>query len=327
MKVLSWLSGVCIVAGLIVPGTAMAQGKPGGAKPTATPKADSPQAKAASYMKEGARAASAGEWDDAYAEYKLAWSVLQSWETAGGLGRAAYKTGHYAESIQRLEFYLREAPASRVSAKQRAEAEGWLKDAKAKTGLLVITGPAGDDVLLDDEPIGKTPMTDGIPVDPGKHRVEVRHGTQGETKMIEITGGARAELDFTPPKAGPGKTVILKEEGVFTPQVRTAAVIGGGVLALGGLAAGGVMLGISFAKTDEKREAEGNPYGFETATSAAKAASEAQNAALWCFVGGGAAALGTGAFYFFTRPRVKAPVNAGAFVGPHGPSLWVNGQF
>ena len=33
------------------------------------------------------------------------------------------------------------------------------------------------------------------------------------------------------------------------------------------------------------------------------------------------------AFYFLTRPRVKAPVNAGAFVGPSGPSVWVSGQF
>lgn len=323
MKVLSWVGGVCLAVSLLAPVSAAAQG--GGSRSTAAK--DSPEAKAASYLKGGAKAAAVGEWDDAYAEYKLAWSMNPSWEAAAGRGKAAYKTKRYAESIDMLAYYLREAPAAKVSAKQRAEAEAWLKDARSKTGILVITGPEGGDVLLDDEQIGKTPIADGIPVDPGDHKVEVRFGSTGETKMTPITAGAKVTLDFTPKKAGPGKTVIVKEEGVFTPQVRTAAVIGGGALAVGGIVAGGVMLGVSFAKTDEKREAEANPYGRETAMSAAQAASEAKSAALWCFVGGGAAALGTGAFYFFTRPRVKAPVNAGVVVGPEGPSIWASGHF
>lgn len=340
MKVLTRLVAVCLSAALMAPGAAAAQGK-GGAAKSAPAKADAskgggakagakeetPKEKAAPYLKGGAKAAAAGEWDDAYAEYQIAWSIHRDWEIAGGLGKASFKTGHFAEAIQRLEVYLKDAPAAKVSAKERSEAEGMIREARAKTGTIVLLAPDGSDVLVDGEDIGKTPLGAPVPLDPGKHKIEVRQGTKGETKEADVAAGAMVTLDFTPPKAPPPKTVIVKEEGVFTPQVRTAAVIGGGALALGGLAAGGVMLGLSFAKADEKKKAELDPFGFDQAKAASQAQADAMNAALWCFVGGGAAAVGTGVFYLVTRPRVKAPVEAGAVVGPQGGSIWIHGQF
>jgi hypothetical protein len=121
--------------------------------------------------------------------------------------------------------------------------------------------------------------------------------------------------------------VFLKEAGVFTPQVRTAAVIGGGALALGGIAAGGVMLGLSFAKNDELQKAKLDPFGQETAKAAAQAKADALSTAIWCFGAGGLAAAGTVAFYMVTRPKAPPPVKAGAFVGPRGPGVWVEGRF
>ncbi len=339
MKALSWLGAACLVGGLIVPCTAAAQKKPAPATPKAAkpgpgkadtskgpPKEETPQEKAAPYIKGGARAAAAGEWDDAHAEYTIAWSIDRSWEIAGGLGKSAYKTQHYAEALLRLGFYLREAPASKVSPKERTEVEGWIKDAKAKTGTITLKGPAGDDVLVDGEDMGKTPLADAIPLDPGKHKVEVRRGAQGETRIAEITAGAAIVLDFTPAPVAP-KTVIIQSEDVLSPTVRTAGVLSGGALALGGIAAGGVMLGLSFAKADEKNKAQLDAFGRDTAKAAALAESDAQNAAIWCFVGGGVAAVGTVVFYVVTRPKAPPPVTVGAFVGPRGPGVVVEGRF
>lgn len=338
MKLLSWLTVACLSVGLLTPCGALAQGKGGAkgagkpapgasAKPGASaPKEETPKDKAAVFMKEGAHAAAAGEWDDAYADYQIAWSIDPSWEVAGALGKAAYKTKHYAEAVQRLQLYLRDAPAAKVSAKERTEVEGFITDAKSKTGLIIVTGPAGGDVLVDGNEAGKTPLAEGILVDPGQHKIEVRRGAQGETKTADVTAGAKVELDFTP-KAPPPKTVIVKEEGVFTPQVRTAAVIGGGALALGGIVAGGVLMGVSFAKADEKQKAELDPYGLDAAKTAAQAEADMRSASIWCFAGGGLAAIGTGVFYLVTRPKAPPPVQAGAAVGPRGPSIWIEGKF
>ena len=332
MKVLSWAFVACLSLGLCASGEALAQAKGGGkgapSKSAAAPKEPTPKDKAAVFAKEGAQSEKAGEWDDAYANYAIAWSIDPSWEIAGPLGKAAYKTKHYAESVQRLQFFLTNAPAAKISAKERTEAEAFVQDAKSKTGLIVVKGPPGGEVQIDGTDAGKTPLAEPIVADPGQHKIEVKNGAQGETRTAEVVAGKTVELDFTPKPAAP-KTVIVKEEGVFTPQVRTAAVIGGGALALGGLAAGGALMGVSVVKGDERAKAQLDPYGLDAAKAAAIAEADMRSAAIWCFVGGGAAAIGTGVFYLVTRPKVKepAPIKAGAMVGPQGPSVWVQGQF
>jgi len=199
-------------------------------------------------------------------------------------------------------------------------------------------------IKLDGDALAEKQWGVPTPVDKGPHTLVVTaKGYKPATVQVDVPKDGAAvnasipALEPAPeePRVAPAatvpppvtNTVIVREEGVFTPQVRTAAVIGGGVFALGGLAAGGIMLGVSFAKGDERQKAESDPKGRDPAQAAAQAESTALNAALWCLVGGGAAAVGTGVFYLVTRPRAKAPVKAGAFVGPAGPSIWVQGQF
>lgn len=332
MNLRLWLGAACVLATLATPIQAAAQAKSGAPAKGADAgkKDDDAKQKAAAYLKGGARAAAAGEWEDAYAEYAIAWSFDPTWEVAAGLGKAAYKTGHYAEAIQRLSFYLREAPPKKVSAKARKEAETMLQDAKSKTGEITITAPEGSNVLIDGEEIGNTPLAEPIVVDPGQRKVEVRRGSQGETKTADITAGSKVTLDFTPKPSGPPKTVIVevKEEGLLTPQTRTAVVITGGALAVGGLAAGGISLGVGFAKGSERQTATADPFGRETAKAASQTEADAKSVAIWCFVGGGVAAVGTTVFYLVTRPRVRTPpVQAGAAVTSNGGVVWARGEF
>ena len=188
----------------------------------------------------------------------------------------------------------------------------------------------GSSVLLDGEDLGTTPLAEPIIIDPGKRKVEVRKGSQGETQTADVTAGSKITLDFTPKPAAPPKTVIVKvkEEGLLTPQARTAVVIAGGGLAVGGLAAGGISLGVGFAKGSEKQTATADPFGRETSKAAAQTEADAKSVAIWCFVGGGAAAVGTTVFYLVTRPRVRTPpVQAGAAVTPSGGVVWARGEF
>lgn len=349
MKALSWLGVACVTVGMLAAQPALAQpkkpaptkgapaksdgGKPGKAdvkgdvKSDATPKEETPHDKAAPYIKEGAKAYAAGEWDDAHAEFTIAYSIEKSWETAGGLGKAAYKTQHYAQALQRLTDYLRDAPSGKVSAKEKTEVEGWIQDAKSKIGSVTIKGPAGGDILIDGEDAGKTPTSAPIPLDPGKHKIELRTGAQGETRIADIAAGATLDLDFTPKPVE--KTVILKPEDVLPPAVRTGVVLGGGALALGGIAAGGVMLGLSFAKNDELQKAKADTLGRDAAAAAAQGKADALSTAIWCFGGGGLAAIGTTVFYIVTRPKVSAPppIKAGVFVSPQGSGAVITGQF
>ncbi len=327
VKPRSQLAAACLCAGLVVaaPAVVLAQPKPASSKPAADPGKE----KAAAYLKTGTRAANAGQWDDAYAELSIAWKLHQSWEIAAALGKAALRTQHHAEALARLSYYLREAPPARVSAKQRAEAEAWILEAKAKTGTVTITAAPGAEIAIDGEVVGAAPLAEPVHVDAGKRTIEARGPGGNETKDLEIAAGAAADVAFTVPKTPEVTTTapIVKAEGGLAGAPRTAVLIGGAALAVGGFVAGGVSLGIAAGKGAQKAEAAGSPDGRAATQELALAEADARNAALWSFVGGGLAAAGTAAFFFATRPGSKAPVKGAAFVTPAGPGVWIQGEF
>ena len=115
---------------------------------------------------------------------------------------------------------------------------------------------------------------------------------------------------------------VLSNVGQRSPQSFDLA--GAGLLAV---SFSTLALGLSFAKADERKNASADTFGRDAAKAAALAESQAQSTALWCFVGGGAAAAFTLIFGLATRPAAKPPVKAGAFVGPQGSALFVEGQF
>lgn len=325
MKPRSQLAAACFCAGLFAaaPPVALAQPKPASSKAAADPGKE----KAAAYLKTGTRAANAGQWDDAYAELSIAWKLHPSWEIAAALGKAALRTQHHAEALARLSYYLREAPPARVSAKQRAEAEAWIVEARGKTGTVTITAAPGSEIAIDGEVVGAAPLAEPVHVDPGKHTITSRGPGGAETRDLQIAAGAAAEVAFAAPKTPEvvAKPVVKAEGGSGAP--RTAVLIGGAALAVGGLVAGGVSLGIAADKGAQKAEAARSPDGRAATQELALAEADARNAALWSFVGGGLAAAGTAAFFFATRPGSKAPVKGAAFITPAGPGVWIQGEF
>ncbi len=321
MKASTWVVAACLSAQVFAPQTAIAQGKPGTKGAEASPKD-----KAKEFLKSGDRAAAAGQWEDAYADYSIAWTMYQGWETALGLGKSASKTGHHAEAFERLSYYLREAPPKNVTPKQRTEIDAMIADAKGKTGTFTIVAPEGGEVFLDRNAVGKTPLPAAIRVDPGKHEIEVRRGTAGESRAIEVAAGANVEVKFEPPKqagAGPQKIVTVERPNAW----RTPVLVTGGALAVAGLAIGGVFLGISFQQADAKTKAALDPTGQEAALDAANAEAQARNVMLWSFVGAGVALAGTTAVFFATRPASGPKVQGAVGVGQGGPAVWIQGEF
>lgn len=324
MKARTWVGAACFFAQILVPPAAFAQAR-GGQKPAGASKAEpSPKEKAQAFIKTGDRAAKAGEWEDAYADYSIAWTMYQGWETALGVGRAAAKTGHHAEAVERLSFYLKEAPPKSVTPKLRKEIEQAIEESKVKTGMLTIVAPDGGEVFLDRTPVGKTPLASAIRVDPGKHDIEIRRGDSGESKATEVAAGASVEVKFEPPKAAPPKTVIIKEP---VNTWRTPVLITGSTLAVAGLALGGVSLGLSFDRAAAKDEAAKKPEGLDDARRAADDEALFKNMMVWSFIGAGVALAGTAAVFFVTKSPAKPRVEGAIGFGPAGPSLSLRGEF
>ncbi|MEZ4310009.1 MAG: hypothetical protein R3F14_18370 [Polyangiaceae bacterium] len=270
MKSSRWIVAAGLSAQILASGAALAQAKPAGpgakAAPAAPakgggktdPKKEEPKAeptpldKAMEFVKHGDDSAKAGEWEDAYADYSIAWSMYQGWETARGVGESAAKTGHHAEAVARLTLFLKSAPEASVPQKERDRIQAIIDESIKQTGTLTIVAPEGGDVLIDRNAAGKTPLPEAVRLDPGKHEVEIRRGDTGETKFVEITAGQSADLKFEP--KAPTQVFIEPEN-----KWRTPVLITGSTLTVAGLALGGVFLGLSFDRAAAKEKAAEDP--------------------------------------------------------------------
>jgi hypothetical protein len=326
----AWTFALCLAVSGLFPGTAAAQGKGDTTKSADDKDKDKEKEKARGYIKTGNKAAFAGKWEDAYADYAIAWSMAPDWETAYPVGKAAFKTGHFAEAFARLTFHLKNAPADQVPAKQRNDVEAMIEEAKSKTGALTIKADEGAEILVDNEMIGRAPLTEAIHLDPGTHKVESRRGSTGESKTVEIAAGGSVDVSFIAPKVKPTATPTATAPVVKPPISGPLRIVGlatGGALTLGGLVVGGVGIAIASQKGTEKEKARDDLEGRDAFVAAASAEAQAQNTMFWGFVGAGIAAAATVGFYFATRPSEKAQVKAGVGVQSGGPAIWMQGQF
>jgi hypothetical protein len=327
-----WSATAGLAVALVVARPASAQNRPA-APPTGGAPAVTAAAKAQStaYYIAASRSANGGRWDDAYAEYSIAWRLSPDWQTAGGLGKAAYRTKHHATAVSRLSDYLRQAPAGRVSARERTEAEGWIAVAKTKVGSLSVALPRGATVLIDGETAGTAPFQGAIPIDPGKHEIQIQTGSSVETRTVEITVGKTHNLSLSGAASGQEEQdPAAPAAGRATssgPSLRTVALVGGAALTVGGIVAGSVSLSIAGGKGSDKQSAALDKDGRDRAAGLAQAEAQAKNMALWSFVGAGLCAAGTAAFYIATRKPSKAPVEGAVGLRDGAPAVWVQGRF
>lgn len=322
-----------MIAALAVPDAAFGQAAPAN-KPDAAAKkgaAGAPdekaKAQARSYLSSGNRSAAAGEWDDAFAEHTIAWRLHGDWETAGALGKSAFKTKHYAIALLRLTYYLASAPDGRVSATESATIKGWIESAKQQVGYIQITAPSGSDIHVDGEPMGQTPLPEPIPADPGKHEVQIRAGYPQKRLVVVAIGKTEAITIEADPDATAPSDPSAPPAAKGSSPLRIAGLAAGGALFAGGLVVGGVFAAGASEQGAIKQSASKELGGRTEMQDAARAEAEARNIAFWGFVGAAVAAAGTTTFYFTTRKSSGATVTGAASVRSGGPFLSIQGEF
>ncbi|WP_437625041.1 hypothetical protein [Sorangium sp. So ce1151] len=324
-----WLSraGTLLVATLIA-GHASAQ--------TALP---SPQAK------ETARALADRGWDHyqngRYAEALQAFDgaeasvhappfLLMIARTHDKLGRLLQSRATYRRLVS--EELAPGSPRAFVVAKDDAKQELAALEPRIPTLEVTVTGTAqgGMKLALDGEPIA--PATP-VELDPGEHRlVAVAPGQRTVTKTLRLREGTRDHvlLDLTPPPpaASPPDRASAGSGSSMT------VIIGGGVAAGAGAVAGVVFTLVANSKASDKRKqwhqvhaidggtvdclkpAVGNPaQQCEKLSSLVDDKYLFSNLAMWSFIGGGAAALGTLGYYWLV-PSSREPDSKQAHIFP-----------
>lgn len=214
---------LCIVA-------ALASGSRGAlaSDPTeASVEAHALTSKAAALYDEGIVAYKKGQWANAHASFLAAWSLKKHWQIAANLADCELELGKAREAAEHAAFYLRNAPADR-----RARAQALLDRATAKVGTLIVTvDPAGVDVFVDGQPIGKSPLEDPVFVAPGHHMLEAHAGAKFGSAEVDVAAGARKPVTLA--LKDPAPPVVPASRGPSLPIVISGAAVGAVALATG----------------------------------------------------------------------------------------------
>ncbi|WP_438018931.1 hypothetical protein WMF18_07545 [Sorangium sp. So ce315] len=247
------------------------------------------------------------------------------------LGRLTESRGVYRRLVN--EELAPDSPRAFIEAKDEAKRELAALEPRIPTLEVTLTGAEHHGVVLtvsSDRIVPSTP----VERDPGEHEVvAVIPGRRPVTKTIRLSEGARGHvvLHLTPPSpAAPlsGRAPASSERDAASGSgITTAVLISGGVAAAAGTIAGVAFTLIANGKaSDAERQwyvvddigkgsvscsnpAPGNPKTqCDRLISLVEDKDLFSNLAMWSFVGGGVAALGTLGYYLYaTSSPSSAP--------------------
>lgn len=190
------LALACVLAAAaLAPDVARAQR--GGVDPTAA---------ARTLFTEGVAFADRGRWPEAADRFERALALRPSPQIAFNLAQALSHLGQLVRATELLRGVGRDPTAD---ARVKQAAADLLAQVEPRVGRMTIrvTGdPAGVAISVDDEPFELAMLGVAVPIDPGTHRVVVRHGdeTIGARELRVADGGsAEAVFDTAPAPSAP----------------------------------------------------------------------------------------------------------------------------
>ncbi|MGK3965767.1 tol-pal system YbgF family protein [Sorangium sp. So ce118] len=281
--------------------------------------------------------------------------LLMIARTYDKLGRLMESRAVYRRLVN--EELAPDSPRAFVAAVDEAKQELAALDPRIPTLEVTLSGAAPDAVVLTVDSERIAPSTP-VQRDPGEHQVAAAiAGQRLVTKTIRLREGTREHvvLHLTPPPSA----VPLSARAPASPEsnaasesgMTTAVVISGGVAAAAGTIAGVVFTllandkaseasrqwhvvdGIDNGSVDCRTPDAGNPASqCEKQRSLIDDKDVFSNLALWSFIGGGAAAIGTLGYYWLTTSSSvsdpdKKQMRVLPFVTPGGGGLVAGGVF
>ncbi len=188
---------------------------------TATQNSDDANVRVRALFRQAYTAYNAHNYEESRQLLIQAWSIRQTYDVASALAQSEMKVEKYRDAATHLQYCLDNFAPS--ASEQTFEAiKQAHADAKSHIGTLHITASRdGTAVLIDTQPIGETPLTTPVYVDPGQHEVEFRQGGDSAKQAIMVMAGGDLNVDIPlehkPPPAAPEPVVAPKARAAQRP--------------------------------------------------------------------------------------------------------------
>ena len=135
----------------------------------AAPDTEAAVREAAKHFQQGVTLYGEADYRSALVEFKRAMALAPSAITVYNIAETQFQLHDYAAALRSFDRYLSGAKPDDI---HRPEVENNLRLLNARVGRLsVMTVPAGADVTVDDEMVGKTPFSDPLIVNVGRVRL------------------------------------------------------------------------------------------------------------------------------------------------------------
>lgn len=163
-------------------------------------------------FKEGVKFYDAKDYEKARAAFLQAYALKKHPAVLLNLAQSELRSNHPVEAARHFVQYQRDNTAA--SALERQEAEKGLAEARTKTGRVAITAaPAGADVLVDGELVGRSPVGDPVDVSAGNHTVEAKHAGHSATVTVTAVAGRIVNASVQVDSSAPPVVVPLPSSG------------------------------------------------------------------------------------------------------------------
>jgi hypothetical protein len=162
---------------------------------TATP---AQRKEAATHYQRGVALSKEGDFQAALSEFRAAYQAAPSFEVLFNIGFCERRIFKYGQALRTFAQYLK-LGGEKVAADRRAAVAKEIEAVRALTApIAVIVEGEPAAITVDGENEGKTPLTDMIPLGPGKHVVRAeREGDVAEERTIEVVSGQAQAVQFS----------------------------------------------------------------------------------------------------------------------------------
>jgi len=213
-------------------------------------------ASAGAHFERGVALYGEADYKAALTEFKRAYEMAPNPLVLYNIGQTQFQLRNYSAALTSFERYMAEAGANPPHAQ---DVQHSIEVLKTRVGRVDIEANVPSDVLIDDEPQGKTPIAKLL-ISVGKHKIVAKHdGAPPQEKTIDVAAGDSVPVTFTfdtsAPKPGPGPLATpppATDSGSDRPPYATIAWITTGALAAGAIVTGVVATTSASSLSDER---------------------------------------------------------------------------
>lgn len=144
------------------------------------------------------------DFSAALVEFQRAYELAPSYRLLYSIAQVQYQLQDYPGALRSFQQYLQEGQAD-ITAQRREEVQREVERLRSRVAFLdIVTQPVGARVSVDDQPVGRTPLSEPVMVSAGRRKVTAElPGEPPVTRMVDVAGqdSVQVKLDFAPPPA------------------------------------------------------------------------------------------------------------------------------